>query len=172
MQRKSRHWPFPVIKAPNKVMVCAAFVSALERSDLEFLKGLERLEHPAFERAGQHSGENFAIGGRHTREEEIDLVLIGREVCSGVHVPDALPRAPSSDLPLTIVANVDKKIDYGSVFLRLHWLGHFCSLLRLPMPRRSTRRLCPCWVNHCRSQPTPASSNPARTTSESDHAAD
>jgi hypothetical protein len=89
-------------------------------------------------------------------------------------------------LPLTIVANVDKKIDYGSVFLRLHWLGTpsappsgstrprvtFCSLLRLPMPCRSTTRLCRCWVNHCRSQPAPASSNPAATTSDSDHAAD
>jgi len=125
LQRKSRHWPFPVIKAPNKVMVCAAFVSVLERSDLEFVKGLECLEHPAFERAGQHSGENFAIGGRHTREEEIDLVLIGREFWRGVHVPDARPRAPRPDLPLTIVADIDKKIDYGSVFLRLHWLGHF-----------------------------------------------
>ena len=112
--------PLPVIKAPDKIVERSAFVPSFERCNLELLEYIEGNEYAELDLLRHQRDENFAISSRHAREKRIDLVLIGQEFGSGILIPYARAHAPSPNLTLTIVADINQTVDQVSVYLRLH----------------------------------------------------
>ena len=119
--------PLPVGKSSNEIIERTSLVTVFERLNLKLLKHFERLEYPGHDFICQHASEDFSICGRHSFEQQVDLVLLRDEICPGVLIPDAFPRARRSDLALALFARANEVIDDLPIQARLAWFVHGAS---------------------------------------------